>query len=420
MRTLFAFLTCLIGVSLVGQDCEFNSINIEVVGSDAAIGWNITQDNGWALVSGALDSYENICFEDGCYPFNMYDGDGDGWIETTITISYSLTNEVIFSGTLEYGNVESLNIQIGDSIECTSGCIDPSACNYSNEASEEDGSCIYPEEGDTCDSFCQEDLNSDGVITIQDLLLILSEFGCITACENDITQDGYVSVDDLLLVLSEFGNSCEAEPEFSCGDDDISHEGYDYSTVLIGDQCWFSENCRYLPEVSPSTIVNATTPYYYVYGFEGTDVEVAKSTENYETYGVLYNWPAVMTEGICPTSWHMPSDEEWQSLEISLGMSASIAMELGFRGTDEGYQMKSISGWYNNGNGTNTSGFNSKPGGLLAGITFYYGLELHAFWWTSTATDNNYLARQLVFSDDSISRQYENPTVGFSARCIKD
>ena len=64
MRTLFAFLTCLIGVSLVGQDCEFNSINIEVVGSDAAIGWNITQDNGWALVSGALDSYENICFED--------------------------------------------------------------------------------------------------------------------------------------------------------------------------------------------------------------------------------------------------------------------------------------------------------------------------------------------------------------------
>ena len=46
MRPLFAFLTCLIGVSLVGQDCEYNSINIEVVGSDAAIGWNITQDNG--------------------------------------------------------------------------------------------------------------------------------------------------------------------------------------------------------------------------------------------------------------------------------------------------------------------------------------------------------------------------------------
>ena len=418
MRTLFAFLTCLIGVSLVGQDCEFNSINIEVVGSDAAIGWNITQDNGWALVSGALDSYENICFEDGCYPFNMYDGDGDGWMETTITISYSLTNEVIFSGTLEYGNVESLNIQIGDSIECASGCIDPTACNYSNDASEDDGSCIYPEEGDTCDSFCQQDLNSDGVITIQDLLLILSEFGCITSCENDITQDGYVAVDDLLLVLSEFGNSCEIFSFQNCGDL-VAHEGYEYSTVQIGDQCWFSENCRYLPEVSPSSTVNATTPYYYVYDFEDTNVEVAKATENYETYGVLYNWPAVMTEGICPTGWHMPSDEEWQTLEISLGMSESIAMELGFRGTDEGAQMKSISGWFNNGNGTNTSGFNSKPGGLLPGIGFY-GLELHGFWWTSTVTENNYLARQLVFGDDTISRQYEEPIVGFSARCVKD
>ena len=32
-----------------------------------------------------------------------------------------------------------------------------------------------------------------------------------------------------------------------------------------------------------------------------TDVEAAQATDNYETYGVLYNWPAVMTEGICPS-----------------------------------------------------------------------------------------------------------------------
>jgi uncharacterized protein (TIGR02145 family) len=315
------------------------------------------------------------------------------------------------------------------------GCTDSTACNYNPTVSEDDGSCSYNIDaigicGGSCASdsnndgicdiqLCPEDLNGDGVIGVQDLLLVLSEFGCASSCENDINQDGYIAVQDILLLLSGFGNTCEISGFQNCGDL-VSHEGYDYSTVLIGDQCWFSENCRYLPEVSPSTIVNATTPYYYVYGFEGTDVEVAKSTENYETYGVLYNWPAVMTEGICPTSWHMPSDEEWQSLEISLGMSASIAMELGFRGTDEGYQMKSISGWYNNGNGTNTSGFNSKPGGLLAGIEFYYGLELHGFWWTSTATDNSYLARQLVFGDDSISRQPESPTVGFSARCLKD
>ncbi len=412
MRYLVAFLTCLIGVSLVGQDCEFNSINIEVVGSDAEIGWSITQYNGWALVSGALDSYENICLEDGCYPFNMYDGNGDGWIETTITISYTLTNEVIFSGTLEYGNVESLNIQIGDSIECSFACTDPTACNFNPLADTDDGSCEYT----SC--ACIGDINGDGTITVADLLIVLSDFGCTSDCMADVDGDGFVTVADLLALLAAYGESCENQGFQDCGDL-ISHEGYDYSTVLIGDQCWFSENCRYLPVVSPSSEESETESYYYVYGYEGTDVATAQATENYATYGVLYNWPAVMTEGICPTGWHMPSDEEWQILEISLGMSESNAMELGFRGTDEGAQMKSISGWFNNGNGTNTSGFNSKPGGLLPGIGFY-GLELHGFWWTSTVTENNYLARQLVFGDDTISRQYEDPIVGFSARCVKD
>ena len=412
MRYLVAFLTCLIGVSLVGQDCEFNSINIEVVGSDAEIGWSITQYNGWALVSGALDSYENICLEDGCYPFNMYDGNGDGWIETTITISYTLTNEVIFSGTLEYGNVESLNIQIGDSIECSFACTDPTACNFNPLVDTDDGSCEYT----SC--ACIGDINGDGTITVADLLIVLSDFGCTSDCMADVDGDGFVTVADLLALLAAYGETCENQGFQDCGDL-ISHEGYDYSTVLIGDQCWFSENCRYLPVVSPSSEESETESYYYVYGYEGTDVATAQATENYATYGVLYNWPAVMTEGICPTGWHMPSDEEWQILEISLGMSESNAMELGFRGTDEGAQMKSISGWFNNGNGTNTSGFNSKPAGLLPGIGFY-GLELHGFWWTSTVTENNYLARQLVFGDDTISRQYEDPIVGFSARCVKD
>ena len=104
------------------------------------------------------------------------------------------------------------------------GCIDLIACNYDPTASEDDGSCLYTIDaigicgGDCtsdsnndgiCDSFCPEDLNSDGYITIQDLLLILSEFGCTSSCVNDINQDGYVAVDDVLLILSQFGNTCE-------------------------------------------------------------------------------------------------------------------------------------------------------------------------------------------------------------------
>ena len=62
---------------------------------------------------------------------------------------------------------------------------------------------------DDCAPTCPEDLNSDGYITTQDLLLILSEFGCTSSCEYDITQDNYVAVDDVLQILSGFGNVCE-------------------------------------------------------------------------------------------------------------------------------------------------------------------------------------------------------------------
>ena len=54
-----------------------------------------------------------------------------------------------------------------------------------------------------------EDLNSDGIVNIQDLLNLLSEFGCLSACESDLNQDGIVNVADLLQVLSEYGNLCQ-------------------------------------------------------------------------------------------------------------------------------------------------------------------------------------------------------------------
>ncbi|MDG2362786.1 MAG: hypothetical protein P8L80_01640 [Flavobacteriales bacterium] len=70
--------------------------------------------------------------------------------------------------------------------------------------------CLNDENGDgLCDLICNEDLNSDGIVSVQDLLYLLTEFGCSSFCEYDINQDGFVAVDDLLLLLSEFGNICE-------------------------------------------------------------------------------------------------------------------------------------------------------------------------------------------------------------------
>ena len=98
---------------------------------------------------------------------------------------------------------------------------------------------------------------------------------------------------------------CDEQIPGGCGSP-VLHEGYLYSTVQIGEQCWFAENCRYISSVSPSSEISQTEPHYYVYGYEGTDIQFAISDSLYQIYGVLYNWPAIMTEDICPSGWLNP------------------------------------------------------------------------------------------------------------------
>ena len=59
-----------------------------------------------------------------------------------------------------------------------------------------------------CESRLSTDLSEDGATTVQDLLLVLSEFGCEFSCVNDVNEDGNVTVDDLLLILGAFGSTC--------------------------------------------------------------------------------------------------------------------------------------------------------------------------------------------------------------------
>ena len=57
---------------------------------------------------------------------------------------------------------------------------------------------------------CPEDLNSDGSITVQDVLIVLANFGCLAPepCIGDIDSSNYVGVSDVLEMLSAFGSNC--------------------------------------------------------------------------------------------------------------------------------------------------------------------------------------------------------------------
>lgn len=81
------------------------------------------------------------------------------------------------------------------------GCTDPTALNYDPSNLIPDDSCVYAD--------CYGDFNSDNSVTVQDLLILLAEFGCDTGCITDLNGDNITSVADLLELLTVYGMNCE-------------------------------------------------------------------------------------------------------------------------------------------------------------------------------------------------------------------
>ena len=200
----------------------------------------------------------------------------------------------------------------------------------------------------------------------------------------------------------------------------ITYHGHEYDIVEIGDQCWFAENCRYLPEVSSSDSVSWSIPNYYVYGYEGTDTMIAKSTINYNSYGVLYNWSAVITQDLCPSGWHVPSDLEWNELEVQIGLPFVEATQTFWRGDTHGIDMKSVQLWQDEGNGTNESGFNCLPSGIVLISEFEQLLSSSFFWTSSIASTNEAWMRHLRYNEAGVNRMTMTTYHGLSVRCLKN
>lgn len=201
-----------------------------------------------------------------------------------------------------------------------------------------------------------------------------------------------------------------------------ARDNREYKWVKIGEQIWMAENLAYLPAVSPSECEIADAPHYYVYGYNGADVNVAKSTLNYSEYGVLYNWQAAKAS--CPEGWHLPTDAEWKELEIELGMTIEQVNEHVspfYRGTDQGARMKTNRGWHNNGNGNNVSGFSGLPGGFRFCNGNYSYIESFGYWWSSTdGLTSSAWGRGLGYNNGSVIRNSFNKENGLCVRCIKD
>jgi uncharacterized protein (TIGR02145 family) len=195
-----------------------------------------------------------------------------------------------------------------------------------------------------------------------------------------------------------------------------------YNTVQIGTQLWMQENLKVTHYRNGDAIPNTTDNTEWgnqtagAYCWYNNDMATYKNT-----YGALYNYyTTVDSRNLCPTGWHVPTDTEWQILEVYLGMTQAQADATDWRGIDQGTKMKSTTGWYNNGNGTNTCGFSAFPGGnrnLSVGSFINEGN--YGYWWSVAEYDASRAWMRYLYFDNSVYRNHYAKRYGFSVRCLQ-
>ena len=216
-------------------------------------------------------------------------------------------------------------------------------------------------------------------------------------------------------------------------------DGNVYKTVKIGTQWWMAENLKVKRYLNGDSIIYVSYINYDLDSAKWNNLtsgayciinSLDSSSQNYKgkLFGFLYNGYTVSdSRNIAPQGWHVPSDNDWKTLEENLGMNTDDANKMNWRGTVEGNKMKIYTGWiapsdiYNTW-GTNESGFSAIGGGccMFNGIWGNPGTFSTGFWWTSSKYNNKPLYRYLDYNKPNIFRYYGPNTYGFSIRCVKD
>lgn len=240
---------------------------------------------------------------------------------------------------------------------------------------------------------------------------------CGGDCAADVDNNGICD-----FIEASYADACE-------GLTALNYNFNDYELISIGRQCWFAENLKEvtltngtnIPEVqSPEVWAALETPARVAY-------DVGDFTQSdFEENGWLYNWYAVETGKLCPSGWHVPSDDDWKELESLLGMTDNELVRMDLRGTNEliGSQMK-VGG---------LSRLDLRPSGLRVG---YDGAFKEAgnggYYWSSTESNDRRPSRR----ETAIHRGVTNQTSGvlrysdswstantkkhgLSVRCLKD
>ena len=212
-------------------------------------------------------------------------------------------------------------------------------------------------------------------------------------------------------------------PDINYGEFTDERDGQIYKTVTIApagtgySEVWMAENLNYETDNS------------WCGGGSGT------TEGNCAKYGRLYTWAAAVgraedecgfdhacnlgegdIRGACPKGWHLPSQSEWEALIVAVDGSITEYTSSNTAGS----KLKSVTGWYDDGNGEDTFGFSALPAGYrdINGDCYYEGN--YAYFWSSTGNNSNAAWGMCLYYSLDLACLSTSQGNGFSVRCLKD
>jgi uncharacterized protein (TIGR02145 family) len=324
-------------------------------------------------------------------PFNNNLYNGFWWTSSERDSNQAWNRELVYTSSMIFRGFNG-DKHGGLSIRCLKdseppilhGCTDGSACNFLANATQDDGSCLYPNA--TCDD--------DNVNTVNDVI----NGECV--CAGSPLING----------------------TYAMGSGVTDIEGNFYPSIIINGQEWMQKNLavtKYrngdlIPTgLDNTTWQNTTSGAYAIYN---------NDPANNTIYGKLYNWYAVNdSRGACPTGWHVPSDGEWTFLINYLDPNQDPNV-YGVQSAIAGGKLKSTIVWSSPNTGaTDETGFQAVPAGFRGTDGGLIDLGYYGNYWSSIECNSTFSwKRRLYYSNSNINRECVDKRDGYSVRCLKD
>jgi len=420
MASLFLFTTCKKDDE---NKVELSSISTlavtEITATTAKSGGNVTNINGGEITSKGIvwSTLQNPAIEQNTGFTD--EGAGAGHFQSLLTgltpnTNYYIKAYATNSAGTAYGSQEQFDTELaGIAPEAafiassTSGTV-PLTVQFTDQSTNNPAGWQWDfGDGNTgTQQNPEHTYQNEGGYTVQ--LTVTNSFGSDMEIKNN-----YISVTS----VGGTGQPCPGTPTVT----DI--DGNVYNTVHIGGQCWMKENLKTTKYSNGTSIEYPETDNF---AWQNNTTGAYSWLYHDSIYGVLYNWHAVgNANGLCPSGWHVPTDDEWKILEGTVDSQYGVGHVewngIFWRGHDVGLKLKAISGW-SSGSGTDDYSFGAIAGDFRYDYGHFSAGGCFGGWWSATETSTATAWLRSLYCDtntmnrvDSYSKAY-----GFSVRCLKD